>query len=206
LDGSLTNFQPNMGLQYKIAADYKPDANLIGSGTAVSGLKLFNVQVPVEEKIDFEKPHRDKDLPYWVIFDSKGAMMGALHVCRRFEFSRDIIVLVSQETPTEYVSYLKQRNYDYIIAGKNKIDLKAALQTLYAKYAVKTILTDTGQILGNLLLNQGLVSELSLLVHPVLVGKDAYHIFADVKSPKLTLLKAEILEKEYIWMVYRVEN
>jgi 2,5-diamino-6-(ribosylamino)-4(3H)-pyrimidinone 5'-phosphate reductase len=195
-----------MGLHYKIAADYKPNANLIGSGTAVSGLKLFNVQIPIEEKSDFEKPQRDKSLPYWVIVDSKGAMMGALHVCRRFEYSRDIIVLISEETPKEYISYLKQRNYDYIITGKSNVDLKAALQTLYSKYTFKTILTDTGQILIKHLLDLGLVSELSLLVHPVLVEKNAYPIFRDVKSPKLKLLKAQILEKEYIWMVYKVED
>jgi len=32
-------------------------------------------------------------------------------------------------------------------------------------------LTDTGKILGNLLIKQGFASELSLLIHPVIVGK-----------------------------------
>jgi 2,5-diamino-6-(ribosylamino)-4(3H)-pyrimidinone 5'-phosphate reductase len=206
LDGSLTNFEPNMGLHYKIAANYMPDAHLIGSGTAVSGLKMFNVQIPNEEKTDFEKPQRDASLPYWVIVDSNGALMGALHVCRRFQYSKDVIVLISEETTPEYVSYLKQRNYDYIITGKSKVDLKAALQILAAKYAIKTVLTDTGQILINLLLSQGLVSEISLLIHPVLVGKEAYPIFRNVVYPKLTLLKCELLEKEYVWAVYGVEK
>jgi hypothetical protein len=33
LDGSLTDFEPNMGLHYQIAGNYPPDAHLIGSNT-----------------------------------------------------------------------------------------------------------------------------------------------------------------------------
>jgi 2,5-diamino-6-(ribosylamino)-4(3H)-pyrimidinone 5'-phosphate reductase len=41
LDGSLTGFEPNMQLHYKIAGDYRADANLIGSKTVSAGIELY---------------------------------------------------------------------------------------------------------------------------------------------------------------------
>ena len=69
------------------------------------------------------------------MIDTKGALRGILHICRRFEFSRDIIVLLSDSTPEEYIEYLKERNYDYHISGKSHVDLKAALEILATNMA-----------------------------------------------------------------------
>jgi len=207
LDGSLTNFEPNMGLHYQIAGKYHPDAHLIGSNTAKIGVTLYSNEIPKEEKEDFKKPKRDSTLPYWVIIDTKGALKGILHIARRFEFSRDIIVLISEDTPKEYITYLKERNYDYRKVGKEHVDMKTALETLAKDYAIKTILTDTGRILNNLLLNQGLVSEISLLIHPLIVGKNAYPMFSEVdKTLNLTLHKKEIFDNGYVWLVYKVNK
>jgi 2,5-diamino-6-(ribosylamino)-4(3H)-pyrimidinone 5'-phosphate reductase len=207
IDGSLTNFEPNIGLHYQIAGKYKPDAHLIGSNTIKEGVELYGNDVLQEEKKDFEKQQRNEGLPYWVIIDSHGHLKGLLHTCRRFEFCKDIIVLVSEKTPKTYLSYLKERNYNYHIVGKDYVNLKKALELLSNKYQVKTILTDTGRILGNLLLNQGLVSEISLLIHPVIVGNKSYNMFSDIDTNlKLKLFKKETLEKQYIWLVYKVEK
>ncbi|KYK21589.1 hypothetical protein AYK21_00615 [Thermoplasmatales archaeon SG8-52-2] len=207
IDGSLTNFEPHMGLHYQIAANYKPDAHLIGSNTIKTGVELFGEGISPEENNDFKKPIRNLNLPYWVIIDTQGSLKGLLHTCRRFEFCRDVIVLASKSTPKIYLKYLKERNYDYHIVGSNKVNLNKALELLSQKYKIKTILTDTGKILGNLLLNQGLVSEISLLIHPIIVGKKSYNTFYDViNNLNLILLKREILEKQYVWLVYKVEK
>jgi len=207
LDGSLTDFQPNMALHYQIAGNFKPDAHLIGSNTAKVGATLFIDKVPKEENSDFVKPKRDKKLPYWVMIDSRGVLNGILHVCRRFEYSRDVIVMVTEQTPKEYIKYLKDRNYDFCIAGKSRVDLKKALEILYTRYFVKTVLTDTGRILNDLLLNQGLISEISLLIHPIVVGKKAYPMFTEVnKAINLTLEKMETLDKVYVWLLYKVNK
>jgi len=203
LDGSLTNFEPNMGLHYQIAGKYNADAHLIGSNTVKVGVELYGGDVPLEEKQDFAKPERSERLPYWVIPDTKGILKGLLHTCRRFEFCRDVIVLVSEETPAEYVRHLEERNYDYHIVGKKHVDLERALELLSKKYGVKTVLADTGRILGNLLLNQGFVKEISLLIHPVIVGTTSYNMFSNSnKTSKLKLRKKETLEKNYVWLVY----
>lgn len=207
VDGSLTNFEPNMRLHYQIAGKFNPDVHLIGSNTVKVGIELYGDGIPPEETKDFKKPKRNTNLPFWVIPDTRGMLKGLLHTCRRFEFCKDVIVLVSEETPKEYARHLKERNYDYHIVGKKQVDLKKSLELLSEKYQVRTILADTGKKLGNLLLNQGFVSEISLVIHPVVVGNKSYNMFASVnKKIKLKLSKKEILEKEYVWVVYGVEN
>ena len=207
LDGSLTNFEPNMELHYQIAGKYNAEARLIGSNTVKVGIELYGGKVPPEEKSDFIKPERAAYLPLWVIPDTRGILKGLLHTCRRFEFCRDVVVLVSEETPAEYVEHLEERNYDYHVVGKKHVDLERSLELLSEKYGIKTVLADTGRILGNLLLNQGFVSEISLLVHPVIVGTTSYNMFslAD-KNPKLKLCKAETLARNCVWLVYTIED
>ncbi|MCK5300554.1 MAG: dihydrofolate reductase family protein [Thermoplasmatales archaeon] len=205
LDGSLTNFEVNMELHYKIAAKYKPDAHLIGSNTIESGIKLYGNNSS-ELKKDFNKPKRNKDLPYWIIIDTKGKLINHLHEIRRFEFCRDVIILISKETKNDYIEYLKLRNYDYHVVGGKKVIIKKSLKLLKTKYNIDKILTDTGRILGNILLQKDFVSEISLLIHPIIVGDNVYTIFSDMlKSIDLELLKKEILHNNYIWVVYKIK-
>jgi 2,5-diamino-6-(ribosylamino)-4(3H)-pyrimidinone 5'-phosphate reductase len=207
LDGSLTGFMPDMELHYKIAGEYNPDAHLIGSATILKGIEMFGEGIPEEVPGDFVSPQRDASVPWWVIVDSGGRLKNVLHTCRRFEFCRDVILLVSQTTPGGYISHLKERNYQFIVAGKDKVDLKMAIKKLQGKYGMNKILTDTGSVLGNLLLNMGLVSEISLLIHPLLIGEKCYPMFPDITgNMTLRFKESKQFESGCIWMVYRVEN
>ncbi|MFE3845511.1 dihydrofolate reductase family protein [Thermoplasmatota archaeon] len=204
LDGSLTNFDVNMDLHYHIAATYKPDAHLIGSNTIKAGIELYGSSPP-EEKNDFIKPKREKNLPYWIIIDTKGILYGLLHEVRRFEFCKDVIVLISKNTPEKYVTYLKERDFNFHIVGKEHINLKKSLELLFNTYNIEKLLTDCGRILSNLLLNQGVVGEISLLLHPIIVGDKSYNILNYVNNKiQLKLLKNEILDNDYIWLVYKI--
>lgn len=204
LDGSLINFDVDMEIHYQLASRYKPDAHLIGSNTIKIGIDLYGIS-PSEEKKDFRKPDRDKNLPYWIIIDTKGTLQNKLHEVRRFEFCKDVIILISNKTPDVYISYLKKRNYFFHKLGDEHIDLYKSLQFLYKKYNVKSILTDCGRILSNLLLNQDLVDEVSLIFHPVIVGDNSYNIFNNTnKKIELKLLKNESINGKYIWLAYKV--
>ena len=91
------------------------------------------------------------------------------------------------------------------VMGEKHVSLRDSCELIKAKYDVNTILTDCGRILGNLLLNQGLIDEISLLIHPVIVGENAYNIFTMVtKKIQLDLLKNKRLEDSYAWLVYKV--
>ncbi|MCE5347020.1 MAG: dihydrofolate reductase family protein [Bacteroidales bacterium] len=206
LDSSLTGFMPDMSLHYKIAGDYKPDAHLIGSETIIKGIEMFGEEVPEELPGDFNPSNRHSSMPWWVIVDSGGKLKGFLHTCRRLEYCRDIIILVSERTPGDYITYLKERNYKFIVTGKEKVDLRMALEQLREEFNVARILTDTGRVLLNILLNMGMVNEISLLVHPLIIGENGYSIFSNVnRNLNLKLKKSEQFENGCVWMVYSVE-
>jgi riboflavin biosynthesis pyrimidine reductase len=58
-----------------------------------------------------------------------------------------------------------------------------------------------------LLLDQGLIDEINLLVHPVIVGKKSYGMFSDIKrNLEVTLMKCDCLEKHYVWLEYQVKK
>ena len=205
LDGSFLNFEVNMELHYRIAGNYKSDAHLIGSKTAKTGIEMYG-GAPPEKKKDFMKPRKENGLPYWGIPDTKGILKGMLHAYRRFEFCRDVIVFVSEKTPKDYINHLEERDYDYHVVGKEKVNLKKALRILSTQYNVKTVLIDTGRELNSMLLNQGLVNEISLLISPELLGKQAEYLFSEVSGAiKLEKAKCTIYD-DYIWLVYKVRK
>ena len=206
LDGSLTGFMPDMGLHYKIAGDYTPDAHLIGADTVIAGNEMFGEGIPDEQPSDFGQPRRSNSLPWWIVVDSGGRLKGMLHTCRRFEYCRDVILLLSEKTQAGYIEHLKERNYNFIITGKEKVDILMAVDRLREKFGISRILTDTGRVLGNILLNLGIVSEISLLIHPLIVGEKCYPVFSEVKGNKsLRLKKSEQFENGCVWAVYRIE-
>jgi 2,5-diamino-6-(ribosylamino)-4(3H)-pyrimidinone 5'-phosphate reductase len=206
LDGSLSNFDVNMELHYQICRNYKPDAHLIGSNTILTGIELYGGS-PQETSDDFKKPIREKTLPYWIIIDTKAKLNYKLHEIRRFEFCKDIIILISEKTQKKYIHYLTERDYDFQIIGNNTVNISKALDLLYDKYNIKKLVTDSGKILGNILLNKGLVDEISLLVHPIIVGTNAYTIFDHIITTlQLKLVKNVILKEGYIWSVYSCKN
>lgn len=203
IDGSLLNFEVNMPLHYQIAGGFKADMHLVGSNTVKVGIDLFLKEIPRESEFDYKKP--DKNGILWAVPDTTGKLNGLLHVIRQSEYCKDVVILISEKTPKEYVRYLKERNYDNYIVGEDKCNLKRALELLNEKYYAKTILTDTGCILSNLLIKQGLVSEISLLVHPVIVGKKSYNMFGNIEENlKLELVKKESFDKGYVWNLFQI--
>ncbi len=206
LDGSFINFDVDMGLHYQLASRFKADAHLIGSETVRAGGELYGI--PPEKETDFIKPERDSGLPYWIIVDSKGKTKGLLHTCRSFEFCKDVIVLISRKTSGDFINYLKERNYDYLICGDIRVNLKKAYDALTEKYKISIIMVDSGPTLNGVLLDTGLIDEISLLVFPVLVGNRSDKLLAQLNfgndNISLRLLEHEYLDKGLVLLRYQV--
>lgn len=207
LDCSFIGLTPDMEEHYRIVNSYKPDVYMAGSNTAKTGIETYGDTGQQETEADFVKPYRDNSLSYWVIPDSKGILKGLLHHYRRFEYCRDVIILVSETTPADYLNYLDQRQYDYLIAGKNNVDFRDAVRQLAEKYDVRTILVDTGSRLGNVLLNNDLVDEISLVISPEILGMLSQNLFERVERKiDLGLKNCEALKNGYLWVTYEVKK
>ncbi len=209
IDSSIKNFECNIGLHYQVAGNYQADAHLIGSITAKTGLETYSGSIPPEKESDFRKKEYTEDdkRPFWIIVDTKGALKGLMHMYRRFEYCKDVIVLLSKNSPEDYINYLGERDYEYIISAKDEIDFPAALGILYSKFKIKTILTDTGGTLNSVLLEKKLVDEISLIITPTIVGENAECLFKSLQNNtilNLKLSRVEVLEKNYVLIRYDV--
>ena len=199
LDMAIKNIPISMEKHYEIVAKYKPDVYMFGSVTAYSWITK---DTPKEKESDLKKPKKNK--PLWVIVDSRGKMENWLHFYRQSDYSGNIIVLVSKDTPDSFLRYLNERDYDFIQTGKKHVDYKKALEILEQKYAVKTVLIDSGGKLNSYFFKHSLIDEISLLVSPYVKGFESVGLFREIEeSINLKLLKSEILD-DYLWLVYQV--
>jgi 2,5-diamino-6-(ribosylamino)-4(3H)-pyrimidinone 5'-phosphate reductase len=207
VDSAIKGFDVDIALHYEVAGAIGAQAMLAGSDTAKSGIEMFMKTIPTEQPSDFVKPAIKKDdyRPFWAIADSRAKLMGLLHVYRQSGYCKDIIILISSTTPKGYLEYLKERNYDYIVAGSDHVDYRAALEELNRRYGFETIVTDTGGVLASILLEQGLVNEVHLFVAPQIVGKNAVGLFRSLNQlVKLRLMRTESI-KGHALLVYEVE-
>ncbi|MBN2398774.1 MAG: dihydrofolate reductase family protein [Candidatus Aminicenantes bacterium] len=207
LDGSLLGFEVDMGAHYRIAGSYRADIHLVGSDTAAEGLKMFYKKLPRETEKDLVKPKTNMKLPLWVIPDSGGKLKGKLHVLRQSGRCRDIVILTTNSTPKGYLRYLTERNYDWHYMGNRPLDYSQALALLAKEYKAKIVLSDCGKTLNGILLNHGLVDEISLLVHPLIVGTKRFPLLDEVKEGiELKLKKYRSLAKGKLWLVFDIKN
>lgn len=85
------------------------------------------------------------------------------------------------------------------------MQLAKALMELRRRFTAQVVRVDSGGRLIEALFNEGLVDELSLLVHPVLVGADARTRWlgsGGVRPTGMSLMSAEALESGLVWLRY----
>lgn len=209
LDGRIDGFQVDIGLFYGLAKSWNEDATLAGCDTLLAAFeneKQPDSDSDPESNDDVATGHETR--PLLVVPDSRGrlrhwrALLGA-------PYWRGGIALCSHATPVEYVEFLYANDIDCIVWGKDKVNLRKCLAELAERHEVRTIRVDSGGALAGALLREGLVDEISLLVHPVVVSSaSARFLFripdpsAPDESPPLRLMHLERLEGDLVWMRY----
>lgn len=193
LDGRVDGFPIDLAQFYHLAGTWKEDATLAGCDTILAGLEMNEQQPESDGDAGFESDtdgntdtdsdgdsdgngtSRSEDAeaagerPLLVIPDSRGRMRRWAELLR-YPYWRGGVALCSQATPIEYVEYLYASDIDCIVWGKDRVDLKKCLAELAERHDVKTVRVDSGGSLAQALLREGLVDEISLLIHPVIVG------------------------------------
>jgi len=126
---------------------------------------------------------------------------------------RDLLAFCSGSTPEEYLSYLEERKIGAIVAGDDRIDMREALGMLNRKHGVETVRIDSGGTLNSVLLQAGVVDEVSVLIHPFLAGGRAEPTmfdpekagFSDLQVP-LSHTGNEVIGNGLLWARYTVDK
>ena len=102
-----------------------------------------------------------------------------------------IIEVLSERVDARYLGYLRSVGISYIFAGRDAIDVRTALRKLRRLFGCKRLLLEGGSILNGAFLRAEAVDELSLVVAPMVAGKEGKPLFADACATNFKLLDAK---------------
>jgi 2,5-diamino-6-(ribosylamino)-4(3H)-pyrimidinone 5'-phosphate reductase len=212
VDGRLDRLEPNMGRFYGIAARLRADAILAGSETILAAFPQDDVPRSDEDDVDAHSDRRPSRFaqPLLAVVDSRGRIRD-WRAIRSEPWWREVVALCSAQTPAAALARLDAHGVDRLVLGHDRVDLRAALETLARRYEVRRVRVESGGVLNGALLRQGLVAEVSLLVEARLIGgQSGSSIFraADTVSSaeviELKLFHIEKIEPDTVWLRYQV--
>ena len=201
LDGRIEGFDADIGRFYALSSAFHEDAILAGADTMLAG----GSDTPLDGLVAPPYAPGEKRGPLMAIVDSRGRVR-FWDWLREQEFWGEPLALVSESTPAEHLTHLTHRGVPHLVAGRDCVDLRAALEWLAAEHGVRTVRVESGGALNSALLAEGLVSELSLLVHPALAD-GAARSFVRMPLPagtRLGLTHCEAVEGGLVWLRYDV--
>ncbi len=210
IDGRTDWFKPDIELFYELTSGWNEDATLTGSETLLKAYQDESPQDGEGEKDEADKKEKDDTRPLLVVVDSRGRIRN-WHRLKQEPYWRDAVALCSNSTPKDYLDFLKDNGVEYLVYGDDHVDLRQALEELNNRYGVQLIRVDSGGTLNGALLRAGLVDEVSVLVHPFLVGGATCQSM--FKAPELmseqgviTLKVTDIkkLKDDIMWLMYEV--
>ena len=209
LDHAIRGFDIALGQHYGALLAFEPEAILVGSTTAKTGIETYlDINEP-ETEADRHRPEvrPDDPRPISVIVDSRGVLKDLLHFYRSMEHTKDVVVLVAETTPEDYLDYLREREYPFVRCGKSRVDLKGAIRVLGERFGVSRVVSDSGPGLNDVLIREGIADTLSLIVHPVIVGEGEKKFFGRIDGQVvLELRKAVPTEQGTVHLVYAVKT
>lgn len=122
--------------------------------------------------------------------------------------SMNVIVLCSRSTPQDYLKFLEENYINHMIVGYDEVNLATAFEELNIQFGVKTIAVHADGVLNAVLMTEDLVEEISVFIHPTLVGanKDEVYFQNNAENEKLDLrlLETRVIEDEIVYLKYRI--
>ena len=123
------------------------------------------------------------------------------------QFSRPLIMVLSEKTSQEYLEYLKQKGISYITTGAESIDLADAVNTLNEQFGVQRLAVVGGGHINGAFLEAGLLDEVSMMYGAAIDGRAgwcaAFDGIKDQERPA-TILKLKSIQQmgETVWLRY----
>jgi 2,5-diamino-6-(ribosylamino)-4(3H)-pyrimidinone 5'-phosphate reductase len=190
LDGATTGFTPDVGRFYALARTWREDVTLAGADTILAQEHALRAA---------PRPGPAADGPLLAVVDS-GARVREWNALRDVGHWSGVLALRASRSPTREDAVAE------LVTGSERVDLAAALAALARERAARTVRVDSGGGLVGALLAADLLDEVSLLVHPLLVGTRGHRVWhggAEVTTRALELVGNEVVEGGLVWLRYR---
>ncbi len=210
IDGKVTGdflFQPECAaateIYYRLNRELKADGFICGrvtmGGSFTGGwYPDLNRYKPVHHDMDLKMDHIVDDLTgfYAIAFDTHGKLGWKSN--RIIDPDGDpgydgaqIIEVLSENVDERYLGYLEFMEIPYIFAGEDAIDVELALFKLKNIIGCKNLLLEGGSIINGAFARADAVDGLSLVVAPVVAGKDSKPLFYDSDIMNFEMVKTE---------------
>lgn len=162
----------------RILAEHRPGALLEGSGSFVAeGAEPEALPAAPEEGDllleDFlpEEAVARARKGWMTVTDSRGVVRWMYKEWPGEDWAGwHLLVLVTQSTPLEYLSYLRREGIPYLVVGRDRVDLPAALARLGDRFGITTVVSTGGGRLNGALLRAGVVDQIEIEVVPFATG------------------------------------
>ncbi len=159
----------------KIREEMNADAILYGTTTAKdfagrSVVALANEPVAVPAG-DFAGRGGASGSEYVVAIDAQGEVFWKDPVLRRpGRPDAQVIEIVTEKTPKNFLAYLREKGVAYIVAGEERMDFALATRKLQELFGISTLLVCGGGMADWSFLEAGCVDEVSVVVAPLVSG------------------------------------
>jgi 2,5-diamino-6-(ribosylamino)-4(3H)-pyrimidinone 5'-phosphate reductase len=214
LDARMDRLDVDMGRFYTLAGTWHEDCTLVGSETLLAGMPELG---EVTEAVALEPGDTGQsggggaspDAPLLAAVDSRGRLPG-LSQLRDQPYWRDVVALCAEQTPASHLDLLRADGVSTILTGHERVDLRRALEILADEHGVKTVRVDAGGALIGALLRDRLVSEISVVIEPRLVGGESHRWLVHAPDADegdvvmLELRELERLDDGALWLRYDV--
>ena len=121
-----------------------------------------------------------------------------------------LICVVSERAPADYVDGLRAKGISHIITGADGIDLADAISKLGEHFGVRTLLLEGGGHINGAFLRAGLIDEVSILLVPGIDGRSGIaSVFDGVDPAESTAVALKLKSVEQrtggiLWLRYEV--
>lgn len=161
LDGRTAGFEVDQAAYYQLLDIWREDVTLTGADTILA-------QEPALARADLPGPSPDG--PLLAVIDGR-SRVSSWDALLRAGHWRDVVAIRAEQTGSSGVEELAAGGG----AGSDgHVDLARAIDILGSAYQAKTVRVDSGGSLIGALLAAHRVNEVSLLVHPVVLGSGPF--------------------------------
>lgn len=121
-----------------------------------------------------------------------------------------VLCILSEQIPEKHLEELREKGISWIVTGKERIDLKRAMELLFGHFGIERLVIVGGGHINGGFLEAGLVDEVSVMVAPGIDGRKGQTAVFDGIANVDTVpfrLKLQSLEQwpdtETVWLRYK---